>query len=58
MAALLRTLTPHVGRIYSAIALDEGDDAMQETMIRVLSPPPLPPRTRRPARVDATHRRA
>jgi DNA-directed RNA polymerase specialized sigma24 family protein len=37
MAARLRTLTPHVGRIYSAIALDEGDDAMQETMIRVLS---------------------
>jgi DNA-directed RNA polymerase specialized sigma24 family protein len=37
MAARLRTLAPHVGRICGAIALDEGDDAMQETMIRVLS---------------------
>jgi RNA polymerase sigma factor (sigma-70 family) len=36
MAALLRALAPYVGRICGAIALDEGDDAMQETMIRVL----------------------
>jgi DNA-directed RNA polymerase specialized sigma24 family protein len=36
MAALLRALAPYVGRICGAIALDDGDDAMQETMIRVL----------------------
>jgi RNA polymerase sigma factor (sigma-70 family) len=36
MAALLRDLAPWVGRICGAIALDDGDDAMQETMIRVL----------------------
>jgi RNA polymerase sigma factor (sigma-70 family) len=36
MAALLRDLAPYVGRICGAIALDDGDDAMQETMIRVL----------------------
>jgi RNA polymerase sigma factor (sigma-70 family) len=36
MAALLHTLAPHVGRICGAIALDDGDDAMQETMIQVL----------------------
>jgi DNA-directed RNA polymerase specialized sigma24 family protein len=47
MAARLRTRAPYVGRICGAIALDEGDDAVQETMIRVLntsapcaSPPP------------------
>jgi RNA polymerase sigma factor (sigma-70 family) len=36
MAALLRALSPYVGRICGAIALDDGDDAMQETMISVL----------------------
>jgi RNA polymerase sigma factor (sigma-70 family) len=36
MAALLRGLAPYVGRICGSIALDDGDDAMQETMIRVL----------------------
>jgi RNA polymerase sigma factor (sigma-70 family) len=36
MAALLRTLAPYVGRICGAIALQDGDDAMQETMIQVL----------------------
>jgi RNA polymerase sigma-70 factor (ECF subfamily) len=35
MQALLRELAPYVGRICGAIALDEGDDAMQETMIAV-----------------------
>lgn len=35
-AALLRDLAPYVGRICGSIALDDGDDAMQETMIRVL----------------------
>jgi RNA polymerase sigma factor (sigma-70 family) len=36
MAALLRALAPYVGRICGAIALDDGEDAMQETMIGVL----------------------
>jgi RNA polymerase sigma factor (sigma-70 family) len=36
LAALLRALAPYVGRICGAIALDDGDDAMQETMIQVL----------------------
>jgi RNA polymerase sigma factor (sigma-70 family) len=36
MAALLRALAPYVGRICGAIALADGDDAMQETMIQVL----------------------
>jgi RNA polymerase sigma factor (sigma-70 family) len=36
MAALLRALAPYVGRIWGAIALQDGDDAMQETMIQVL----------------------
>jgi RNA polymerase sigma factor (sigma-70 family) len=36
LAALLRALAPYVGRICGAIALDDGEDAMQETMIRVL----------------------
>ena len=35
MSALLRELSPYVGRICGAIALGEGDDAMQETMIQV-----------------------
>jgi RNA polymerase sigma factor (sigma-70 family) len=36
MAALVRALAPYVGRICGAIALADGDDAMQETMIQVL----------------------
>jgi RNA polymerase sigma factor (sigma-70 family) len=34
--ALVRALTPYVGRICGAIALDRGDDAMQETFIAVI----------------------
>lgn len=34
--ALVRALTPYVGRICGSIALDRGDDAMQETFIAVL----------------------
>jgi RNA polymerase sigma-70 factor (ECF subfamily) len=34
--ALVRQLAPDVGRICGAIALDGGDDAMQETFIAVL----------------------
>jgi RNA polymerase sigma factor (sigma-70 family) len=36
MAALLRALAPYVGRICGAIALADGDDALQETMIQIL----------------------
>jgi RNA polymerase sigma-70 factor (ECF subfamily) len=36
MDALVRALMPYVGRICGAIALDRGDDAMQETFIAVL----------------------
>src|SRR3954462_8211093 len=36
MSALVRELAPYVGRICGAIALGDGDDAMQETMIAVL----------------------
>jgi RNA polymerase sigma-70 factor (ECF subfamily) len=36
MDALVRALSPYVGRICGAIALDRGDDAMQETFIAVL----------------------
>jgi len=36
MDALVRELAPYVGRICGAIALSDGDDAMQETMIAVL----------------------
>jgi len=36
MNALVRELAPYVGRICGAIALSDGDDAMQETMIAVL----------------------
>jgi RNA polymerase sigma-70 factor (ECF subfamily) len=35
MAALLRELAPRVGRICGSIALDDGEDAMQETFIAV-----------------------
>jgi RNA polymerase sigma-70 factor (ECF subfamily) len=34
--ALVRVLSPYVGRICGAVALDHGDDAMQETFIAVL----------------------
>ena len=36
MDALLTELAPWVGRICAAIALDQGEDAMQETLIAVL----------------------
>jgi RNA polymerase sigma factor (sigma-70 family) len=36
MAALVRAIAPSVGRICGSIALQDGDDAMQETMIQVL----------------------
>jgi RNA polymerase sigma-70 factor (ECF subfamily) len=36
MDALVRALMPYVGRVCGAIALDRGDDAMQETFISVL----------------------
>jgi RNA polymerase sigma factor (sigma-70 family) len=36
MDALVRALLPYVGRVCGAIALDRGDDAMQETFIVVL----------------------
>jgi RNA polymerase sigma factor (sigma-70 family) len=36
MAALMQAVAPYVGRICGAIALADGEDAMQETMIQVL----------------------
>lgn len=36
MDALVRALTPYVGRICGSIALDRGDDAMQETFVAVV----------------------
>ena len=36
MDALVRELMPYVARVCGAIALDRGDDAMQETFIAVL----------------------
>jgi DNA-directed RNA polymerase specialized sigma24 family protein len=36
MDALVRALMPYVARVCGAIALDRGDDAMQETLIAVL----------------------
>jgi RNA polymerase sigma factor (sigma-70 family) len=36
MTALVRAVAPYVGRICGAIALQDGDDAMQETMIQLL----------------------
>ena len=36
MDALVRALVPYVSRVCGAIALDRGDDAMQETFICVL----------------------
>ena len=34
--ALVRELTPYVGRICGAIALDDGDDAAQEALIAIV----------------------
>ena len=36
MDALVRALVPYVSRVCGAIALDRGDDAMQETFVAVL----------------------
>jgi RNA polymerase sigma-70 factor (ECF subfamily) len=36
MDALVRALVPYVSRVCGAIALDRGDDAMQETFIAVV----------------------
>lgn len=36
MNALVRELEPYLGRICGAIALDDGDDALQEAMIAVV----------------------
>jgi len=36
MSTLMLALAPYVGRICGAIALEDADDAMQETMIAVL----------------------
>jgi RNA polymerase sigma-70 factor (ECF subfamily) len=36
MDELVRALAPYVGRVCGAIALDRGDDAVQETFIAVL----------------------
>jgi RNA polymerase sigma-70 factor (ECF subfamily) len=36
MDALVRALMPYVGRVCGAIALERGDDAMQETFIAIL----------------------
>jgi DNA-directed RNA polymerase specialized sigma24 family protein len=33
---LLRELTPYLGRICGAIALDDGDDALQDTLLAVV----------------------
>lgn len=35
--ALVRAIEPYVGRICGAIALDAGDDALQETMVIVVT---------------------
>ena len=54
MDALLRSLTPLVSRLCGAIALDDGDDAMQETVIAVLR---ALPGLREPAAVHGWARR-
>jgi RNA polymerase sigma-70 factor (ECF subfamily) len=36
LEALVRQLTPYVGRICGAVALDAGDDAMQEAMMAIV----------------------
>lgn len=35
LEAVLRALTPYLGRICGAIALDAGDDALQEAMVAI-----------------------
>ena len=54
MDGLLRALTPMVSRLCGAIALDDGDDAMQETFIAVLR---ALPDLREPAAVHGWVRR-
>lgn len=54
MDALVRALSPYVGRVCGAIALDKGDDAMQETFIAVLRKLPT---LREPAAVKGWVRR-
>jgi RNA polymerase sigma factor (sigma-70 family) len=54
MSALLTELAPWVGRICRAIALDQGDDAMQETLVAVLRNLPT---LREPAALRAWVRR-
>jgi len=54
MDALLTELAPWVGRLCSAIALDRGEDAMQETLIVVLRNIPT---LREPAALRAWVRR-
>lgn len=36
LEAVVRELTPYVGRICGAVALDAGDDAMQEAMMAIV----------------------
>jgi RNA polymerase sigma-70 factor (ECF subfamily) len=36
LEALIRELSPYLGRICGAIALDDGDDALQDTMLAVV----------------------
>jgi RNA polymerase sigma-70 factor (ECF subfamily) len=36
VSALVRELSPYIGRICGAIALDDGDDAMQEAFIAIV----------------------
>ena len=36
LEGLLRELTPYLGRICGAIALDDGDDALQDTMLAIV----------------------
>lgn len=54
MSALLTDLAPWVGRICGAIALDQGEDAMQETLIAVMRNLPT---LREPAALRAWVRR-
>ena len=54
MDGLLRALTPMVSRVCGAIALDDGDDAMQETFIAVVR---ALPGLREPAAVHGWARR-
>jgi RNA polymerase sigma-70 factor (ECF subfamily) len=54
MSGLMTDLAPWVGRICGAIALDQGDDAMQETLIAVFRNLPT---LREPAALRAWVRR-